>query len=254
MSRADNWTSPIAATYDAATPDASFAALSRLGYAAPDHMVAAAERLAPRLGPSPTILDLACGYGTFGAVLRHYGSAAALFAATAAGSPLPPRRQSPLGAAPIVGLDIAAPAVRFAASAGFIDEGLTEDLAAGPPSPEAAARLGEADLVVEVGAEWTALGRLLPHLLPALRRRPPLLLGPRGDAPTGPVFAALAAGGYEGQRLTTEPLRFRRFADADERAAAGRREALEGATAASDADGYRMHIFLFAPAARPSGA
>lgn len=265
MSLPPDWTSPIASTYDAASPDASFAALARLGYEAPDHMVAAAESLAPSLSATPTILDVGCGYGTFGAVLRHYGSAAALFAASTAGmfaaaaagmfaasaaakagTPRqPPRRATPLAGARIVGLDVAAPAVRFAEAHEFVDHGITEDLAGGPPSPGAAAALATADLVVEAGIEWTALGALMPNLLPLLQRRPPILLGPRGDAPTLPVFAALAAAGYAGRCLTDAPLRFRRFVDADERHAALGREAQPGATAAADDAGYRMHVFLF---------
>lgn len=209
-------------------------------------MVAAAERLAPRLGPAPTILDLGCGYGTFGAVLRHYGSAAALYAATAAGTlKQPPRRRTPLAAARIVGLDTAAAAARFAEAAGFLDGSVTEDLTSGSPGADAAVRVGATDLVLEVGIEWPALGALLPNLLPVLTRRPPVLLGPRGDAPTRPAFKALAAAGYTGRRLTEEPLRFRRFVDEAERRSASAREREPGATAASDDAGYRMHLFLF---------
>lgn len=246
-----DWTSPLAGTYDGPRPEPYLAGFARLGYVQPDHMVAAAERLAPELGDAPTILDIGCGYGTFGAVLRRVGTMAALVDAAAAGALARPgalpRRDGPLSRARIVGLDVAAHAVRFAESAGFVDEGIVDDLTTGPPGPAAARSLATVDLVVEVGVEWTALGRLLPHLLPALVR-PLVLLGPRGDAPTAPVFAALERAGYVGTRLTDGPVRFRRFADAAERDAALARERTHGATAPSDAEGYRSHLFLYRPA------
>jgi SAM-dependent methyltransferase len=249
-----DFTSPIAATYAAADPEPYFAFAARAGYVQPDNIVRYAapvyERLAASAGGPVPILDVGCGYGAFGAIARHFGTARALYDAAEAGRlgqpGAFPKADGALGEAPIVGLDVSAPAARFAAAAGFVDEAVVEDLTAGPPSADAAALIGPCRLVVEVGAAWPAVMEVIPNLLDAFDVPPSILLSPRGDTPMDEAFDALDRAGFACTRLTDEPVRFRSFIDDAEREAVAARAGEPGVVRTpSDGEGYLAHVFLF---------
>lgn len=134
-------------------------------------------RLRVRGGPL-TVVELGCGYGVNGALLKYgfsfdllrerYASpalqrleSAALLAAdrhfSASWSARPDVR--------VVGIDSSPNAVAYAESCGYIDRGLAADLDAGPLTAEAAAALANADLIVSTGTFGRVGKRALDKLV-----------------------------------------------------------------------------------------
>ncbi|MBW5421100.1 hypothetical protein GKQ77_05900 [Streptomyces sp. BG9H] len=150
--------------YDQPDPRAYFRTLQPYAYEIPQHAQAVFRRtreLRSRLADDPgpvTVLDVCCSYGINAALLNHDLTLADLYAhyTSAESAALSPHelvecdkqfyaaRRRP-DATPVIGLDTAANATRYALDAGLLDEAYAENLERVPPSPglcRAAARAG----------------------------------------------------------------------------------------------------------------
>lgn len=218
--------------YDQPNPRAYFRTLEPMRYRQPDvvagFLIEQGARIASQLGrQSLRLLDFGCGYGALGAVLRHrlwmedlYG----YFRAEPASDFLTAdraffaehRRQGQ--ALELGGLDVAARAVDYARDCGLIDQGFSENLTERDPGSALAAFFAETDLVVETGAVYDHVPACYARLLDTSQQRPWFLIGPRGDADTGPLQAVLRDRGYLLETLSLSKRRYRRFADREEQA------------------------------------
>ncbi len=212
--------------YDRDDPRAYFRTLEPLGYRQPEVLAGFfAERgavIAKHLGKERlTLLDFGCGYGVFGAVLRHGLLMQDLYAYFAEDADLAAdraffarnrsERQGPV----IGGLDIAASAVAYAEACGLIDRGFTENLTEEAPGAALAAFFQTTDIVVETGAVYNHVPACYARLL-AGGGRPWMLFGPRGDADTRPLLALLGEHGYVIEEASRQRRRYRRFSDPEE--------------------------------------
>ncbi len=220
------------AIYNRPDPSAYFRALEPLGYRQPDVVTGFLQEygasIAARLDRSRLrILDFGCGYGAFGAVLRHRLAMEDLYARFRAERPARFLEEDQSffaehrGSGPDVdlgGIDIAERAVAYAEACGLIDQGFSEDLTERDPGPALKAFFAETDLVLETGAVYQHVSGCYARLLDSSPRRPWFLFGPRGDADTGPLAAILEQQGYRLEVVSSHQRRYRRFSDAEEQA------------------------------------
>ncbi len=219
------------AIYNQPDPRAYFRTLEPLGYRQPEVLAGflreRAGAIAQALGRRRLrLLDFGCGYGALGAVLKHrllmqdlygyYGrDAGADFAEADRRFFAGLSRKTPdleLG-----GIDIAERAVAYALSCGLIDAGFTENLNEVEPGPALAAFFAGTDMVVETGAVYRHVAPCFRRLLEGTARRPWFLLGPRGDADSGPLEQVLRDQGYLLETVSLIERRYRRYSDEAER-------------------------------------
>ncbi|MFE7134910.1 hypothetical protein ACFVIM_29025 [Streptomyces sp. NPDC057638] len=220
-------------------PRAYFAVLGALGYRTPHHAQGVFRRLLPHAGlpgagdqdgGSPaTVLDICCSYGINAALLNHEVTLAELYDRYT--SPQAARlttteliawdrayyaeRRRP-DAVPVIGLDIAAPAISYGRAAGLLDDGFAENLEAGPPSPALyRATRGTRLITVTGGASFLSARTFRP------------LLADRQDPPWVAAFVlrtgsyqhiadALVPFGMTTEKDTSRTYPQRRFTDASE--------------------------------------
>ncbi|MFJ4525630.1 hypothetical protein ACIP4Y_32590 [Streptomyces sp. NPDC088810] len=171
-------------------PRAYFTRLAALDYEIPHHAQPvfrqlAAERAAYGDGRAGrlVVLDLCCSYGINAALLNHEVTLAELYERYTSDTA---RRMSPEELAAwdrefyaerrrpdtlrVYGLDIAAPAVRYAREAGLLVAGFTDDLERVPPGPELRAALPEVGLITLTGGGSYITERTFAALLDGARR------------------------------------------------------------------------------------
>ncbi|MET8944699.1 hypothetical protein ABZX30_14225 [Streptomyces sp. NPDC004542] len=176
--------------YGRRDPRAYFGRLAPLEYEIPHHAQpvfrqAAAERAAlddARAGP-PAVLDLCCSYGINAALLNHDVTLAEMYERyTSPGTRAmstaeltasdrafyAARRRA--DAVPVFGLDVSAPAVRYALGAGLLDAAFTDDLEQGPPGPALSRALAEVGLITLTGGGSYITARTFTALLDGARR------------------------------------------------------------------------------------
>ncbi|WP_280367351.1 class I SAM-dependent methyltransferase [Nocardia wallacei] len=159
--------------YDRPDPSAYYRRMADLDYCIPELAKPHFERIiADRraaIGAAPTVLDIGCSYGVNAALLRldttvaelaeHYreGDTAARIARDrarlAAADPEPGVR--------FIGMDAAAPALSYAASAGLLDDVVHADLEAADPTEPQRRLLATADLVISTGCVGYVTDRTL---------------------------------------------------------------------------------------------
>lgn len=223
----------FSAIYTSPDPRAYFQALRPLDYQVPQQARPVIEAVIDAPGRSArarTVLDVCCSYGINAALLRHdvdladladhYAgldelSPAAVAAADAAFYRSRPQRRD----LRMLGLDASEPAIAYAGRAGLLAAGFAEDLEAHDPSPALAAALREVGTIVCTGGVGyigeATFARLLAHA-PADVRLAVFVLR---VFPYDAIAAVLEHHGLVTERLPgTFPQR--RFADADEQAAA----------------------------------
>lgn len=222
--------------YDRPDPRAYFGRLAPLGYEIPHHAQpvfrrVAAERVAARDGRprQPAVLDLCCSYGINAALLNHdvtlaemaerYTSRTAQAMSTAEliewDKEFYAQRRRP-DAVPVIGLDVAAPAVHYALAVGLLDAAFTEDLEQGPPSPRLERALEEVGLVTLTGGGSYITDRTFTALLDGARRPVWVSAFVLRTVSYEPIERTLAA---HGLRTTVDSSRTypqRRFTDARE--------------------------------------
>jgi hypothetical protein len=254
-------------TYDKAEPRAYFGLLAPLNYRMPavvsGYLLQHGKALAAVRGQdSLTAIDFACGFGAIGLLLKHdlsldgfyahYGSAveaaddAALIAAD---RQFFASRRRPEQIMQVVGIDIAERAIAYAEAVGAVDRAFAVNLLSESAPPDLAQLLREADLVIESGAVGALLAPAMDKIL-GHGGRPWLLLAPRGDADDRPLRAVLAAHGYRIEHCNRNPIFYRRFADAEERAGVRAAITALGRRPASwmDEAYFKLNLWLARPA------
>jgi len=157
------------------------------------------------------VIDLACGYGTLGALLRTPLGIEGIYASYLQGREL--RVQAARGGRPrIIGVDSSAEALSAALGAGLIDEGLELDLNSPPATLPG---YGEGSIAVCCAALGYVQPRHLAALLEAIRPR--LAIVTCVTWLKGEFLRAFDGGGYRAIQLNRRPL-FQRWATAGEEA------------------------------------
>ncbi|MBZ4320151.1 hypothetical protein JNW98_12385 [Streptomyces sp. SCA2-4] len=176
--------------YGRPDPRAYFRRLAPLRYEIPHHAQpvfrkAAAERCALDDGipGTPAVLDLCSSYGITAALLNHdvtlaemyerYTSPACEAMSTARlaawDKEFYAERRRP-DAVPVFGLDVAAPAVRYALEVGLLDAAFTDNLEQGPPGPRLGDALATVGLITLTGGGSYVTARTFAALLCRTRR------------------------------------------------------------------------------------
>jgi carnitine O-acetyltransferase len=171
-----------------------------------------------------TVVDIGCGYGINGALLRcdltmealyeRYGSASLM----TRGDLLAQDRSLCSGLSPglrIVGLDVSRPALEYAEQAGFVDAAVLADLEAGDPTPAQRSALAGADLVISTGCVGYVTGKTLARVARSGDRLPWMAHFVLRMYPFEPIAACLADLGYATTRVE-QVFRQRRFASPEE--------------------------------------
>ena len=176
--------------YDRPDPRAYFRRLAPLEYEIPHHAQpvfrqVAADRAALADGHPgrPALLDVCCSYGINAALVNHDVTLAEMYKRYTA----PERRTMSTAelaaqdkefyaerrrpdAVPVFGLDVAAPAVRYACEVGLLDAGFTDDLEQGPPGAGLSGALAEVGLITLTGGGSYVTARTFTALLGGVRR------------------------------------------------------------------------------------
>lgn len=218
--------------YDQADPRAYFTTLAAYDYRIP-HAGAEVFRHILSVGLSNgdrvrTVLDIGCSYGivpmllrtdlTMTDVFRHYGgpevSAMSSEQVAEADRELIDERSSGQRLR-ILGLDIAANAVRHAVASGSLDAGFVENLEHSDPSPELRDALAGVDLITSTGGVGYMTEKTFRRLIEAAGPRTQVAAFCLRTYDYGPIAAVLAEHG-----LVTEAMdrtfTQRRFVDSEE--------------------------------------
>ncbi|MFF1380457.1 hypothetical protein [Streptomyces sp. NPDC058308] len=175
--------------YDQPDPRTYFRTLAPYEYEIPQHAQAVFRRtreLRARLAGSEgpvTVLDLCCSYGINAALLNHELTLADLYAhyTSEEAAALTPdelverdkefyaSRRRP-DATPVIGLDLAANATRYALDAGLLDEAYAENLERHPPSAGLRRAVARTGLITVTGGIGYISHRTFDALLDAARQ------------------------------------------------------------------------------------
>lgn len=252
--------------YDREDPRSYFSVLGSLDYMIPDvaqpvirQILAARKR---RYDTAPTVLDVGCSYGINAAVHRYplsfrrlrrrYANAgmAALSADDLARLDRSYYGSWPeTGIARFIGLDVSAPAVRYAVSVGLLEEGVVANLETGQPTPEDARRLRRSNVILATGCVGYVTERTFRSLLGVLDRPPWVIAFVLRMFPYDRIEAELAARGLVTERLTGTTFVQRRFRDlAEFTGCLGTLEKLGLDTAGLEAEGrFQAQLFVSRP-------
>ncbi|MFH8520330.1 hypothetical protein ACH4CE_35730 [Streptomyces gelaticus] len=258
--------------YDRPDPRAYFTRLAPLKYEIPAHAQpvfrqAMAERAAFDDGHpgTPAVLDLCCSYGINAALLNHdvtlaemyerYTSPAAQAMTTAELTAWDKEfyagRRRP-DAVPVIGLDIAAPAVAYAHAVGLLDSAFTDNLEQRPPGPGLSRALAEAGLITLTGGGSYITARTFTALLEQVQR--PLWVSAfvLRTVSYGPIERALAAHGLRTVLDSSRTYTQRLFADPREQRYAIAAARAAGHDPAGHEQAGRFHTLYYA--SRPAAA
>lgn len=252
-------------------PRAYFTRLAPLDYEIPHHAQPVFRRLAAERAAhgdgrpgGPVVLDLCCSYGINAALLNHEVTLAELYERYTSDTA---RRMTPTqlaawdrefyaerrrpDAIAVYGLDIAAPAVRYAQEAGLLEAGFTDDLERVPPGPALRDALDEVGLITLTGGGSYITERTFAALLDGARRPVWVSAFVLRTVSYEPVVRTLAAHGLhttvDGARTYPQ----RRFTDERERQHAIEAvRALGGDPSGREEEG-RYHSVLYTSRPRP---
>ncbi|HYJ69496.1 MAG TPA: hypothetical protein VEX15_17725 [Nocardioidaceae bacterium] len=249
--------------YDRDDPRAYYAALRPYDYQIPHHAQGAIRAMLAVRRRRETIVDLCCSYGVNAALLAHDVSLVDLYdhyaaepdSATATDLIAHDRsyfaaRQLP-GAPRMVGHDLAAPAVRYAARVGLLDEAFAENLEADEPSPAFRSAVSDATMITVSGGVGYIGHLTFERVLGAVAEPPWVVALVLREVSYGPIASALAGFGLVTEKLATRTFPQRRFTDAEEQQAALKRIDMLGLSAAGKEDTgyYHAELFVSRPAA-----
>ncbi|MEM7171790.1 MAG: hypothetical protein AAF530_16585 [Pseudomonadota bacterium] len=234
-------TSPIqnredfAQVYNLSDPRPYFRGVSSVDYQMPavacDFLLKMAGHLRTAKGKEVlTVLDFAGGYGINGALLTHHISLAEFFAwydstpaddsdVQAADRAYFSARRRERPDLEVLGLDIAECAMAYAARLKFYGNTFVENLVEQPPSPRLTAAMERVDVIMETGALGLTLPMALQRLIEVSGNAAPwVLMTSRPDLDDGPLIKVLSQLDYVVETCTAEPVAYRKFASAGERA------------------------------------
>lgn len=176
------------------------------------------------------VLDLACGFGFVGALLKHDLSLSQVYGRYAArpwsvgdgrsnwssdAAFFEAARRSDAADVHITGIDIAPVAVAYSVAVGLIDQGFSDDLVKGSPSPALANCLQGVDLVVESGAIGSIYVDCFGAILDVVEAggspeaRPSFVYCPRPNVDRRAIDALWEQRGYRSE-VCSPVLRYRR--------------------------------------------
>lgn len=224
------------AIYDEPTPAAYFSALRPLEYVTPGRaqpMVRrCVEALRRRRGlETVTVLDLCAGYGVNGALLKHrlslhdlYGRFATPHARAAGARRIAAdamwfwRQRRREAHVRVVAQDVARRALAYGQAVGLVDAIVPVNLEERDPTPEQAALLGAADLVVVTGGMSYIGAPTFSRVLRVARRKPWALYFPLRHSDTDGIDETFERAGYVVE-TSGRAIAHRRFRSAEERRA-----------------------------------
>ncbi|MGI9336569.1 MAG: hypothetical protein ACR2RL_25745 [Gammaproteobacteria bacterium] len=247
-----------------------YRALSPLEYQIPAHVVPTVGRAIEQLShirriDTPRVLDVACGYGIAGALLRHDVTMSAVleryFAPELKDADVDTlisddhawfrARRRPARQPHITGLDISANALDYAVRAGLCDRSFTDNLERDDPSSDLRTALGEIALVMETGGLGYIGASTFRRILDAAGEPLPwVVIAPTRVCDSEPTLRLLQSYGLVVERTSNSPFRHRRFAGEDEREHAIAEIRRKG----MDPNAYEQSGYYFAQAylARPA--
>ncbi len=219
--------------YDQPDPRGYFSVLGALDYMIPDvaepiirQILAARHK---RTGTSATVLDLGCSYGINAAVHRFPLSVRVLrrryanpqMAALSADDLARLDRNyyaswPQIGAARFIGLDVSAPAVRYAVAVGLLDAGVVANLESGAPDARDRESLRKANVVLSTGCVGYVTERTFKSVLGCADEPPWVVSFVLRMFPYEPIATALAERGLVTEKLAGATFVQRRFRDVKE--------------------------------------
>jgi SAM-dependent methyltransferase len=216
--------------YDQPDPRGYFSVLGALDYMIPDvaqpiirQILRARDR---RLGAPSTVLDVGCSYGINAAVHRFPLSFRRLRQryANSDMAAVEPEDLARLdrnyyvswprvGGAHFVGLDVSAPAVRYAVSVGLLEAGVIANLEDCAPGPKDRETLRSTDIVLSTGCVGYVSERTFAALLEAAERPPWIVSFVLRMFPYEKIAATLGEHGLVTEKLAGATFVQRRFRD-----------------------------------------
>lgn len=221
--------------YDRPDPRFYYSTLGRLKYIIPQtakpvfqHVIDAYRQSHDK--DKVRILDVGCSYGVNAAILKGdlemeqlYSLYAPEVTANARRNQLVARDQSILeevakdSELEVVGLDVSANAIKYAVEANLLDDGVVADLESRPPSPEVAAVLDEADMVISTGCVGYVGESTFKGILEANAPRKPWMVHfVLRMFPFTQIRRVLDAVGYVTEKVEDQTFLQRRFASDEE--------------------------------------
>ncbi len=214
-------------------PRAYFSVLGALDYMIPDvaepvlRQIFAAKAQVD--GVDPLVLDVGCSYGINAAVHRfplNFDTLRRRYARreiAALGSEEMARLDRnyfaswpDTGLARFIGLDMSAPAIRYAKSVGLLEDGVAADLEHEFLSPESAAIVGRADIILATGSVGYVTEKTSRKLLGAMDRTPWIVSFVLRMFPYDRLSAVFEERGLVTEKLAGAIFVQRRFCDANE--------------------------------------
>jgi SAM-dependent methyltransferase len=221
--------------YDRPDPRSYYSTLRRLDYIIPETAKPVFQRVieAYRHAHHKTkirILDVGCSYGVNAAMLKGDLEMEQLYALYAPEITGKARRTQLLSRdqtiaddilkdseLEVVGLDASANAIKYAVEANLLDDGVVADLESGQPSPEVAAALDAADLVISTGCIGYVGESTLKGILKVNAPRKPWMVHfVLRMFPFAEIEEALGAFGYATEKVAGRTFLQRRFASDEE--------------------------------------
>ncbi|MGF6427312.1 class I SAM-dependent methyltransferase [Bradyrhizobium sp. Pha-3] len=214
-------------------PRAYFSVLGDLDYMIPDvaepvvRQIMAAK--VSETGVKPTVLDVGCSYGINAAVHRFpltFGGLRHRYARRemrAIGSETLVRLDRnfyaawpDVGLARFIGLDVSAPAIRYATGVGLLEQGIVADLETEALSADSADLIRSADVIMSTGCIGYVTEKTFSKILDATEKRPWIISFVLRMFPFDSLAATFEKRGLVTERLTGATFIQRRFRDAEE--------------------------------------
>ncbi|WP_083992053.1 hypothetical protein [Bradyrhizobium embrapense] len=219
--------------YSLDDPRAYFSVLGDLDYMIPDvaepvvRQILAAK--ASATGVKPNVLDVGCSYGinaavhrfplTFGG-LRHRYARREMRAVDSETLVRLDRHfyaaWPDVGLARFIGLDISAPAIKYATGVGLLEQGIVADLETEALSTGSANLIRSADVIMSTGCIGYVTEKTFGKILDATEKRPWIISFVLRMFPFDSLATTFAERGLVTERLTGATFIQRRFRDAEE--------------------------------------
>lgn len=214
-------------------PRAYFSVLGGLDYMIPDvaepvvRQILAAKDSAT--SDKPIVLDVGCSYGinaavhrfplTFGGLRHRYARREMRAISSETLVDLDRKFYSAwpdVGLARFIGLDVSAPAIRYATAVGLLEQGVVADLETESLSTESARILRFTDVIMSTGCIGYVTEKTFSKILDATETRPWIISFVLRMFPYDCLAATFAKRGLVTERLTGATFIQRRFRDAEE--------------------------------------